>query len=76
MEYQGALSLYDAFDLVSAKFVDDFIIHATSLVNKNKNQEYRQVVLVGDGMCTRFARLLWPEGTVIFLVAPGAAMRR
>lgn len=29
-----------------------------------------QVVLVGDGMDTRPFRLSWPEGTVLFMVAP------
>ena len=30
-----------------------------------------QVVLLGDGFDTRAFRLPWPEGTVIFLAAPG-----
>ena len=33
-------------------------------------QEYNQVVLVGDALDTRPFRLPWPEGTVMFCVAP------
>ncbi len=36
-------------------------------------QEYNQVVLVGDAFDTRPFRLPWPEGTVLFCVAPAAA---
>lgn len=61
----------DAFDLIATKFVDDGILTASNMVNVNKDQEYRQIVLIGDGMCTRFCRLPLPRGMVIFLVAPG-----
>lgn len=36
-------------------------------------QEYNQVVLVGDAFDSRPFRLPWPEGTVLFCVAPAAA---
>jgi hypothetical protein len=38
-------------------------------------QEYNQVVLVGDAFDTRPYRLPWPEGTVIYLVAPADVHR-
>lgn len=36
-------------------------------------QEYNQIVLIGDAFDTRPFRLPWPEGTVLFCVAPAAA---
>ncbi len=70
---QGSLTAGDSFDVLASKFVDTSVYNITNMVNLNRDQEYKQVVLVGDGMCTRFARIPWPAGTVIYLVAPGMA---
>lgn len=39
---------------------------AATSVNTIEGGDYRQVVLLGDGMDTRPYRLPWPEGTLIF----------
>lgn len=65
-----------AFDLVAARFIDDQLLLASSQVNSGRNQEYNQVVLIGDGYCTRPFRLPWPSGTVIYMVAPGEVHER
>lgn len=65
-----------SFDLLATKFVDESVLNIASMVNMNREQEYSQVVLVGDGTCTRFCRLPWPQGTVIFLVAPAEVHER
>jgi len=64
------------FDLHSIKFIDDNVLKVVNMANVGRNQEYNQVVLVGDGMCTRAFRLPWPSGTVIYLVAPGEVHER
>lgn len=69
-------SIEDAYDIITTKFIDSTLIHATCSVNINRNQEYNQVVLVGDGMDTRPFRLPWPTGTAIYLVAPGEVHER
>jgi len=66
----------DAFEIISAKLIDDVLIKATAMVNMNRDQEYRQVVLIGDGMCTRYCRLPWPAGTIIYCVAPAEVHER
>lgn len=65
-----------SFDLLATKFVDESVLNIASMVNMNREQEYSQVVLIGDGTCTRFCRLPWPQGTVIFLVAPAEVHER
>ena len=65
-----------SFDLLATKFVDESVLNISSMVNMNREQEYSQVVLIGDGTCTRFCRLPWPQGTVIFLVAPAEVHER
>ncbi|KAG1665995.1 hypothetical protein FOA52_010093 [Chlamydomonas sp. UWO 241] len=58
--------------VAATKYIDEVLINvmdATS-VNTINEGDYRQVVLLGDGFDTRPFRLLWPQGTVIFLVAP------
>lgn len=59
-----------AYDILATKFLDDMALQAVGLVNMDLGQEYRQVVLFGDGMDTRPYRLPWPAGTVIYMVAP------
>lgn len=60
-----------ALDALVARFLDEQLLKAVSLVNMDRKQEYNQVVLVGDAMDTRPFRLPWPAGTVIYLVAAG-----
>lgn len=59
-----------AHDILATKFLDDMALQAVGLVNMDLGQEYRQVVLLGDGMDTRPYRLPWPVGTVLYIVAP------
>lgn len=66
----------DASYLMSTRFLDDELIVASGMVNVNRSQDYNQVVLIGDGMCTRFYRLPWPSGMVVYLVAPGEVHER
>ena len=73
---QEPLGYGDAFDIIAAKFMDDALIKATAMININRDQEYRQVVLIGDGMCTRYCRLPWPAGTIIYCVAPAEVHER
>eukprot|EP00889_Picochlorum_renovo_P003205 jgi/Picre1/30235/NNA_005603.t2 len=75
-EDQGSMTASDSFDILASKFVDTSVYNIANMVNVNRDQEYKQVVLVGDGMCTRFARIPWPLGTVIYLVAPGHVHER
>ena len=65
-----------SFDMLATKFVDESVLNIASMVNMNREQEYSQVVLIGDGTCTRFCRLPWAQGTVIFLVAPSEVHER
>lgn len=65
-----------SFDMLATKFVDESVLNIASMVNLNREQEYSQVVLIGDGTCTRFCRLPWAQGTVIFLVAPAEVHER
>lgn len=64
------------FDLLAAKFIDNNVLRAVNAVNVGRGLEYNQVVLIGDGMCTRAFRLPWPSGTVIYLIAPGEVHER
>jgi hypothetical protein len=66
----------EAFDLLSTRFIDDQLLLVSSSVNVGRSQEYNQVVLVGDGCCTRSFRMPWPQGTVIYMVAPGEVHER
>lgn len=61
---------HTAHDILATKFLDDMALQAVGLVNMDLGQEYRQVVLLGDGMDTRPYRLPWPAGTVLYIVAP------
>ena len=70
------LEVTAAFDLIAARFVDDQLLLASSNVNANRNQEYNQIVIIGDGYCTRPFRLPWPSGTVIYMVALGEVHER
>lgn len=65
-----------AFDMISTRFIDDQILLALSSVNTGRDQPYNQLVLLGDGYCTRPFRLNVPTGTVIYLVAPGEVHER
>lgn len=65
-----------AFDMISARFLDDQILLALNSVNTGRNQPYNQLVLIGDGYCTRPFRLDLPVGTIIYLVAPGEVHER
>ncbi|KAK9819621.1 hypothetical protein WJX72_000343 [[Myrmecia] bisecta] len=73
-KYDGELpqagTAHTAPDEVATAFLDRQLLTAVSLVNMDLRQEYRQVVLVGCGMDTRPFRLVWPPGTVLFMVAP------
>eukprot|EP00898_Chlorokybus_atmophyticus_P001928 jgi/Chlat1/2736/Chrsp182S02888 len=55
-----------AYDAVATRFIDDqlqsLVCHADSIL--------RQVVIIGPGFDTRPYRLPWPQGTVIFEIAP------
>lgn len=75
-EDEGTCDYDEAADLISARFIDDELLVASGMVNTNRNQEYNQVVLIGDGMCTRFYRLPWPTGIVVYLIAPGEVHER
>ena len=72
----GATTVEDSFDMLATKFIDETLLQVSCAVNMNREQEYSQVVVVGDGFCTRFARLPWPAGTVIYLVAPSEVHER
>jgi O-methyltransferase involved in polyketide biosynthesis len=61
----------DDRDLLVTRFFDEQALGAAGLANVSRNQDYNQVVLVGDGMDTRPFRLPWTAGTVLYLVAPG-----
>jgi Leucine carboxyl methyltransferase len=65
-----------AFDMISARFIDDQCLQALGNINVGRDQPYNQLVLVGDGYCTRPFRLNLPTGTVIYLVAPGEVHER
>ncbi|KAL6750690.1 hypothetical protein V8C86DRAFT_2801793 [Haematococcus lacustris] len=68
------LPLSQLIDLLATRYLDDTLLTAlaaTNINNINKG-DYRQVVLVGDALDTRPYRLPWPEGTLIFMVAPRA----
>ncbi|PRW58609.1 S-adenosyl-L-methionine-dependent methyltransferases superfamily [Chlorella sorokiniana] len=76
----GALpEALDAPDLqreaLATRFLDEQLLKAATIVNLERDltQEYNQVVLVGDAFDTRPFRLPWPEGTLLFCVAPTAA---
>jgi O-methyltransferase involved in polyketide biosynthesis len=62
--------------MISARFLDDQVLLALNSVNTGRDQPYNQLVLVGDGYCTRPFRLNVPIGTVIYLVAPGEVHER
>ncbi len=71
VEHRGCNgAAHAAHDILATKFLDDMALQAVGLVNMDLGQEYRQVVLFGDGMDTRPYRLPWPAGTVIYMVAP------
>jgi hypothetical protein len=64
-------------DVLITRFIDDELLKITSMVNVNRaGQEYNQVVLIGDGMCTRAFRLPWPSGVAMYLVAPAEVHER
>jgi len=65
-----------AFDMISARFIDDQILLALNSVNTGRDQPYNQLVLVGDGYCTRPFRLNVPAGTIMYLIAPGEVHER
>jgi O-methyltransferase involved in polyketide biosynthesis len=66
-----------AFDLLTTRYLDDSTLAASLQVNVGRGGlEYNQIVIVGDGYCTRAFRLPWPRGTVIYLVAPGEVHER
>lgn len=66
-----------AYDIATAYFIDTCIFHATNMVNVGrKGLEYNQVVLIGDGFCTRPFRLPWPPGTIFYIVAPSEVHER
>ncbi|KAI7840719.1 hypothetical protein COHA_005535 [Chlorella ohadii] len=62
-------------EALATRFLDEQLLKAATIVNLERDltQEYNQVVLVGDAFDTRPFRLPWPEGTVLFCVAPAAA---
>ncbi|PSC76936.1 S-adenosyl-L-methionine-dependent methyltransferase [Micractinium conductrix] len=62
-------------EALATRFLDEQLLRAVTIVNMERDltQEYNQVVLVGDALDTRPFRLPWPEGTVMFCVAPQAA---
>jgi len=75
-ENNAGITVEESFDIISAKFIDESVLNIASMVNMNREQEYSQVVLIGDGTCSRFCRLPWPAGTVIYLVAPAEVHER
>ncbi|KAI3433309.1 hypothetical protein D9Q98_003127 [Chlorella vulgaris] len=62
-------------DALATRFLDEQLLKAVTVVNleRDNTQEYNQVVLVGDAFDTRPFRLPWPEGTILFCVAPAEA---
>lgn len=61
-------------DAVSSAYLDALALETAGVVNIELNgAEYKQVVLLGDGLDTRPHRLDWPKGTVLFCVAPTEA---
>ncbi|CAL5220268.1 g2249 [Coccomyxa viridis] len=63
----------DDFDNLATALLDTRLLEAVQLINMDLEQETRQVILLGCGLDTRPHRLPWPEGTVIFDVAPADA---
>jgi hypothetical protein len=59
-------------DVAATKWVDEALLNAVAAtsVSRVNSGDFRQVVLLGDGMDTRPFRLPWPEGTLLFIVAP------
>jgi hypothetical protein len=67
-------------DAIATRYLDECLLNATgatSVTRMAKGEDYRQVVLLGvDGGDCRPFRLPWPEGTIIFLVAPAEVHER
>jgi hypothetical protein len=67
-------------DAVATRYLDECLLNAasaTSVTRMARGEDYRQVVLLGcDGGDCRPFRLPWPEGTVLFLVAPAEVHER
>eukprot|EP00879_Flechtneria_rotunda_P028693 GHRR01030903.1.p1 GENE.GHRR01030903.1~~GHRR01030903.1.p1 ORF type:complete len:432 (+),score=161.51 GHRR01030903.1:347-1642(+) len=61
-----------AMNVIATRYIDECLLNAMAATNVNSihSGDYRQVVLLGDGMDTRPFRLLWPPGSLLFLVAP------
>ncbi|KAF8065520.1 MTS1 [Scenedesmus sp. PABB004] len=59
-------------DVVATRYIDESLLNAMAATNVNTiaSGDYRQVVLLGDGLDCRPFRLPWPPGTLLFLVAP------
>ncbi|WIA16552.1 hypothetical protein OEZ85_013224 [Tetradesmus obliquus] len=59
-------------DVIATRYIDESLLNAMAATNVNSIQsgDYRQVVIIGDGMDCRPFRLPWPPGTLLFLVAP------
>ncbi|GAX83986.1 hypothetical protein CEUSTIGMA_g11411.t1 [Chlamydomonas eustigma] len=57
---------------IATRYIDELLMSAMSATSLNRiaQGDYRQVVLLADGMDTRPFRMNWPEGTIMFLIAP------
>ncbi len=57
--------------VAATRYLDTLLLNAVAKtsINRISNGDFHQVVLMADGMDTRPFRLLWPEGTVMFLIA-------
>uniref|UniRef100_A0A383WNK8 S-adenosyl-L-methionine-dependent methyltransferase n=1 Tax=Tetradesmus obliquus TaxID=3088 RepID=A0A383WNK8_TETOB len=62
----------ELLDVIATRYIDESLQNAMAATNVNSIQsgDYRQVVIIGDGMDCRPFRLPWPPGTLLFLVAP------
>eukprot|EP00887_Chlorella_sp_A99_P001824 scaffold19.g1824.t1 len=60
---------------IATRFIDAQLLECVNHINFERKsssvRETNQVVLLGNGFDTRPFRLPWPEGTVIYLAAPG-----
>jgi len=66
-------------DAVATRYLDECLLNAaaaTSVTRMARGEDYRQVVLLGDGGDCRPFRLPWPEGTILFSVAPAEVHER
>eukprot|EP00884_Botryococcus_braunii_P004617 jgi/Botrbrau1/14156/Bobra.182_3s0096.1 len=56
--------------ILSTAFLDQQLLQLADMMNVDLQQGYQQIVFVGPGLDTRPFRLVWPQGTSMFEIAP------